>query len=155
VVLGAQCITVIVIILADALRLAGTLLKGAVSSDNDSMRRLWVLLLAGVMIGSLLPSGSAVMQAIANLHINDKLLHFLAYSVLASVPALRKSRSTALLVSAGLVGMGGLMEILQLFVPGRSCELLDGLADLGGVLCGFLVMSGLADGWGRFRRSAA
>jgi VanZ family protein len=47
------------------------------------------------------------------------------------------------------------MEILQVFVPGRSCELLDGVSDLAGVACGFLAGRGVAAGWGLLRRIRA
>jgi VanZ family protein len=103
------------------------------------MRRVWFLAVAVVIVGSLLPGGSPALHAIALLHISDKLQHFLAYMALAWFPAWLDSRSAAAAACGKLVTMGVALELLQTLVPGRSCELRDALADLGGVLCGALV----------------
>lgn len=67
--------------------------------------------------------------------INDKLLHFLAFFVLALLAdcAWLKTRF-GWRHFAGLALYGGTIEVLQYFVPGRSFSLLDLLADLAGVL---------------------
>ena len=75
-----------------------TLAGARFSSDKRIVRGFWILVLFGVVIGSLLPASSLGMQAVANLHISDKLLHFMAFAVLASIPTLIESRPTALVV---------------------------------------------------------
>ena len=118
------------------------------------MRLLWVLAIAAVVVGSLLPGSSPVLGWIGMLHVNDKAEHFLAYAVLASFPAWLYSRSTALGTCGMLFTLGVLLEIVQAAVPGRSCELGDALADLAGVVSGFAVSSVLAV-WLRMMRSDA
>lgn len=117
------------------------------------MRGLWVIAILLVVGGSLLPGNSTEMRAVSALHVNDKLLHFLAYAVLACLAAWIESRPAALVACLGLVALGILMEFLQIAVPGRSCELLDGVADTGGVLFGgclpFLKRSRLPEGMHR------
>src|SRR5260370_40886731 len=115
------------------------------------MRGLWLLAILAVVIGSLLPGGSPALRAISLLHINDKVQHFLAYAVLASFPAWMDSRPPPLATCLKLAAMGIVLELLQRLVPGRSCEFLDCLADLGGVLFGFAVSAALAAAYSRTR----
>jgi VanZ family protein len=68
----------------------------------------------------------------------DKVGHFMAFTALAfsgylGLPTSRGVR-TALLF--GLLAYGGLIEVLQLWVPGRSAEWGDLLADGIGILFG-------------------
>lgn len=71
----------------------------------------------------------------------DKLNHISAFSALAfagwlGVPSPRRSR---LLMLVSLLAYGGAIEIIQLYVPGRSCEWSDLLADAIGIAGGALV----------------
>lgn len=71
----------------------------------------------------------------------DKLNHLLAFSALAfsaglGFPAPRMPRLAAPLA---LLAYGGLIELLQLRVPGRSGEWADLLADGLGIACGVLM----------------
>ena len=75
----------------------------------------------------------------------DKLNHVLAFSALAfsaslSCPALRRMR---LLLHFMLFGYGGLIEVLQQFVPGRACEWGDLFADSVGIVLGAVLAAGL------------
>jgi VanZ family protein len=80
----------------------------------------------------------------------DKVGHLMAFTALAfsgclAFPATRRTR-TALLF--GLLAYGGLIEVLQLFVPGRSAEWGDLLADgigiaFGAALAALVVRLGL------------
>ena len=68
----------------------------------------------------------------------DKLNHMLAFAALAfsahlSCPV---SQVTRLLLHGALLAYGGLIEVLQLFVPGRSAAWGDLLADSIGIACG-------------------
>ena len=68
--------------------------------------------------------------------LNDKALHFLAYFGLAAMAGLAfKSRKTALLVSLALIGLGGVLEIVQGFT-GRDMSFYDELANIAGVVTG-------------------
>ncbi len=102
------------------------------------MRRLWLLAVLAVIVGSLVPGGSAPLHALSLLRVNDKMQHFVAYAVLACLSAWMASRPFALRTGLWLVALGALLEILQLLVPGRSCDWLDGLSDAAGVATGAL-----------------
>lgn len=76
----------------------------------------------------------------------DKLNHTLAFTALAfaaslSCPASRRGR---LFLLGALFAYGGLIEVLQQFVPGRSCEWADLFADSIGIACGALLAASLA-----------
>jgi VanZ family protein len=65
----------------------------------------------------------------------DKLVHLTLYFVLALFVnhAVRRPRLVyALSVTAGCGTLGGVMELLQLYVPGRGPDLWDALANLTG-----------------------
>ncbi len=75
----------------------------------------------------------------------DRLNHVLAFSALGfsaslSCPASRRVRVLLLFM---LFGYGGLIEVLQQFVPGRACEWADLFADLVGIVLGALMAAGL------------
>lgn len=73
----------------------------------------------------------------------DKLNHLAAFTALAfsAYLSFRASRVTLLILLIGLLAFGGLIEILQLFVPGRSSEWGDLLADSIGIACGAFIAS--------------
>jgi len=108
------------------------------------MRALWFLAIAVVVTGSLLPGNSAALRWLAMLHVSDKAEHFLAYAVLAWFPGWLYSRASGLSACGMLFALGVALEIAQTAVPGRSCELMDALADLAGVLSGFAVSAAVA-----------
>jgi VanZ family protein len=87
---------------------------------------------------------------VPNVHINDKIEHLLAYgglgfllnlslriqnkiSIIKKYPAL----FTVLIVST----YGALDELHQLFIPGRSCDILDWTSDTIGVIIGVSLMT--------------
>lgn len=73
---------------------------------------------------------------------SDKVLHFLAYAILGALwmRALRPGPGRAgvglLLATALAAGFGAVDEWHQSFVPGRSADVLDLLADLLGAVAG-------------------
>ncbi|MBZ8141636.1 hypothetical protein CLD22_17230 [Rubrivivax gelatinosus] len=72
----------------------------------------------------------------------DKGEHALAFALLA-LSAVRAFPAAPRLVHPGaLLGYGVLIEIVQAYVPGRSSEAADVLADLAGILLGSLVAAG-------------
>jgi len=73
----------------------------------------------------------------------DKLNHALAFSALsiAGYFAFPGSRGRWLAIVCGLVALGGMIEVLQLFVPGRNSEWGDLLADSVGILAGSAMAS--------------
>jgi VanZ family protein len=74
----------------------------------------------------------------------DKLNHVLAFSALGFSASLScpVSRRVRLLLLFMLFGYGGLIEVLQQFVPGRACEWADLFADSVGIVLGALLAAG-------------
>lgn len=84
-----------------------------------------------VIVGSLNPQ-----PAILPLRLNDKLVHILAYAVLGMVGSIGyPNRSMTAILIGGLTVLGGVIEVTQIYIPGRDGTLLDVLANaLGSVL---------------------
>ncbi len=97
---------------------------------------LWIVALVIVVTGELLPEHSAPMEFIAAAELSDKLLHFGAYTVLAFIPTLGFSLPVGLSLAALMVVLGVGLEFAQRFVPGRSFEVADMVANACGVLVG-------------------
>jgi VanZ family protein len=117
--------------------------RGLTEDNNYSLgvrlrRIIWASCFAAVVVGSVLPGNSGPMQELARLAINDKVEHFVAYAVLSGLfPRVwRVRRNVALAAIFALVLMGSLLEVIQLFVPGRTADPKDALADLAGVTFG-------------------
>lgn len=99
--------------------------------------RLWVIVFCVVVTGSLAPGDSSLMRMVGERHINDKVEHFTAYALLAVLPVVGLRRRTIALLGAGSMALTGLiLELLQHFVPGRTPDVLDELANISGVVCG-------------------
>ena len=106
------------------------------------LRLAWFFSLAAVIIGSLLPAQSAAMRLIDRAGVNDTVEHFAAYAVLAALPSLglfRPRRLQAIVVFLFLLGT--LLELAQIFSPGRTCDWHDLLANSGGIVAGAALAS--------------
>ncbi len=68
----------------------------------------------------------------------DKLNHMLAFTALAFSGYLgfQAYRGVRVLLLCALLAFGALIEVLQIFIPGRSSEWGDLLADSIGIACG-------------------
>lgn len=94
---------------------------------------LWVLAIAGVVTGSLLPSSD-----LPSVNVNDKVEHFVAYALLsAGAVQLFARRLSWAFVCVLLVLMGIGLEYLQAQMAlGRMLDRNDALANTIGVLIG-------------------
>ncbi len=87
----------------------------------------------------------------------DKVMHLLTYAILAMLCALHASlkgplNARRLLAIAGMIAAYGVAdELLQIPVPGRSCDVLDWIADLVGIVCGLTSFVLLRQGTGLLR----
>lgn len=81
----------------------------------------------------------------------DKANHVLAFAALAfaGLLALRERPRPLLTLSLGLLALGVGIEVGQAFVPGRSPDGLDVLADAMGIVLGLGMASGLAQSMDR------
>jgi VanZ family protein len=105
---------------------------------------IWLASIALVITGSLLPASAAPMRLIDQFNVNDKVLHFCAYLVLAFIPALTStSPARGLAAAVSMVLLGVTLEYLQRLVPGRSFETGDMMANSAGVACG-VVLGGIS-----------
>ena len=72
--------------------------------------------------------------------IDDKILHFLCFAYLTIIFKFARFTDQDFWVYVIVLGYGILIEIVQMFLPYRSFEFLDILADFIGILCaGFLL----------------
>lgn len=90
--------------------------------------------MATVVAGTLLPASAGPLVALS--FVNDKVLHFAAYALLAFLPSLHESRSTVGALAGLMISVGAGLEFAQLYSPGRTFEPLDILANALGVFCG-------------------
>jgi len=101
----------------------------------SSLQRLWLTLGLGWV-------ALVVYLSLANIHIpqgpvrwSDKLNHFLAYGFLMGwFGQLYFQRKTRFWLAISLIALGILMEVLQGQLPYRWFEVVDALANTGGVL---------------------
>jgi VanZ family protein len=98
-------------------------------------RILFCLAAAAVTVLSLLPQ-----QDLPKVGVSDKVEHALSYFVLAILGSFgfREQRSLLYLFVL-LCAMGGVIELLQAFSPGRSPEFADAIADAAGAAVGVLI----------------
>jgi hypothetical protein len=97
---------------------------------------LWILAIAGVITGELLPGDSAPMQWIGAAGVSDKVLHSAAYTLLAFIPVFGFRLRAGLISAAVTVLLGVALEFAQALVPGRSYEVADMVANALGVGAG-------------------
>ena len=76
------------------------------------------------------------MRLVIRTGLNDKVLHFSAYTLLAAVPVFGFPLRTGLPAAAAMILLGAILDLAQNFVPGRSFDLYDILANTLGVLIG-------------------
>lgn len=99
---------------------------------------LWLLALAAVATGSLLPPSALhrlPLDLIAGT--SDKLVHFLNYCMLALLPVLFLDMvGIGIACSAVMIALGVALEFAQRLVPGRAYEVGDICANTAGVLFG-------------------
>lgn len=102
----------------------------------------WLLAMAVVITGELLPGNSPALAWIGYWHVSDKLLHFVAYTGLAVIPVFGFRLPAGLASAGSMILLGIALEFAQRLVPGRSFEVADMVANalgvFGGVALGLL-----------------
>jgi len=110
------------------------------SNRRTLLLALWAVLIGCVVVGSLSPAQSVLMEDIDKLDINDKVIHSCAYLTLSLFPVVvMESRRRGVKAGLSMFLLGVLLEGGQHFSPGRSVDYRDVLANGGGVLCGTLL----------------
>lgn len=124
--------------------------KGADAVMTKLTWTLWIVMLALVVSGEVLPGTSPPMRWVSSTGISDKVLHYGAYTLLAGIPTLGFPGVVGVLCAMAMIPLGVVLEFIQKAVPGRGFELGDITANTLGVL------TGVAAGWaGRKIRSLA
>jgi VanZ family protein len=76
---------------------------------------------------------------------SDKIIHFILYFILGGLLARAKLKSASHAGNAVLVALGGVYGVLdewhQSFVPGRTPDAMDWLADMAGVTAGYTLVA--------------
>lgn len=111
----------------------------AATRNQRPWRLLLLVLIVAVLVLALIPSptkGTSLGW--------DKLNHAVAFAALTVSGCLGfpGSRRTVLALLLALLAFGGLIEVLQYFVPGRDSEWADLLADAVGLGCGAVLAPG-------------
>lgn len=88
-----------------------------------------------ITILSLLPPSSGV-----EIHVNDKVGHFLAYAVLIINLGLLVRQSNYWKIFVVVIAYSAMMEFVQGFIPGREVSFYDMLANTIGALIGIGVL---------------
>jgi VanZ family protein len=109
-------------------------------SPRRIARILFLLAAAAITVLSLLPQ-----HDLPKVGVSDKIEHLLSYFVLAILGsfAVREQRSLLYLFVL-LCVMGGVIELLQAFSPGRSPDIVDAIADGAGAAAGVLIGAAFA-----------
>ena len=94
-----------------------------------------IIVLISITILSLLPPSSGV-----EIHVNDKVGHFVAYAFLTLNLGLLIHQSGYWKLFLGVVTYSGIMEFFQSFVPGREVSFYDMIANTIGVLIGIALL---------------
>ncbi|OGT22359.1 MAG: hypothetical protein A2V90_08355 [Gammaproteobacteria bacterium RBG_16_57_12] len=92
------------------------------------------LLVIAIIIVSLIPNPQGITPAFAN---SDKVGHLLAYTILMSWHALIYQRKEHVKLLLLFIMLGAALELVQSITDYRSFELLDMLANAGGVVAGW------------------
>lgn len=86
-----------------------------------------------IVVLSLLPGDD-----LPDIDLSDKIGHFLAYAEIVLIGLLGYPRRTAAIaVLAGVAALGGVLEIGQSYVPGRSTDIADFAVNCLGILAGY------------------
>ena len=112
-------------------------------------RATFAIATLAVVVVSLLP-----IEELPSLDVWDKLEHAVAYALLALLGAVAwagRARASAM-IAVSLVGLGIVLEFLQAFVPGRTTDPADALANLVGTVAGLGLVAGLGRIAGRTSR---
>jgi VanZ family protein len=109
-------------------------------SPRRIARILFFLAAAAITVLSLLPQ-----HYLPKVGVSDKIEHLLSYFVLAILGSFAvRERRSLLYLFVLLCVMGGVIELLQAFSPGRSPDIVDAVADGAGAAAGVLIGAALA-----------
>lgn len=102
----------------------------------------WLCILA-IAVLSLIPS-----QARPHTGLPGQLEHFLAYFLTAFLLGVQRSKpGYRAVLTIALCAYAGILETLQLWIPGRTAQLIDFAASSSGALSGMIVLAAFLSFW--------
>jgi VanZ family protein len=105
-----------------------------------------IVLLLVVLAATILPM-LWLWQSTSKVLLDDKWLHFFTFLFLSLWFAGQYARRSYWILMVGLTAFGVLIELVQSMIPYRSAELMDLVADVGGIGIGLAIaLTGLG-GW--------
>jgi VanZ family protein len=105
----------------------------AAPNQRRDLKILWAAGTLVILILSLLPRDMMILDP----PFSDKIAHFMAYGAVTWLGAMAASTIKRLVyLGLAMLALGILLEFAQAFVPGRTPELFDGLANALGVISG-------------------
>lgn len=112
-------------------------LIGFLARNGGTLRKLcrvgFAVSIVAIVILSLLPGDD-----MPDIRVSDKVGHFLAYAEIVLLGILGyPGRKAPLAVLVGVAALGGLLEIGQTYVPGRSADIVDFAVNCLGMLAGY------------------
>lgn len=117
-------------------------------SYPDRWRLASIFLLSAVLVLTMAPATwFSALEPPGEWSVSDKWMHAATFALLALWYSGQYSRSSYLKLAVGLLVFGAVIEVCQYFIPYRSAESLDMLADAVGIVCGFLIALLGAGGW--------
>jgi VanZ family protein len=100
------------------------------------------LLVGSVVVGSLLPG-----KALQGVHVDDKIMHAVAYFVLMIWFAGFYRHAVYPVIATVLLALGLTLDLLQLLTETRSFDWRDVAMNSAGVVVGFVLSTLLLGGW--------
>jgi VanZ family protein len=114
-------------------------------------RKIWLVYVPLVLYWIILFTATTIPgNQLPDIHLSDKIEHFSAFFILAvllNLTLIYQRKSLLLFKYAALVTIiiclsyGAIDELHQMFIPGRTADLRDWLADSTGVILGVLIMN--------------
>lgn len=107
-----------------------------------AVRVLWAVSIAAVLWGSIVPIQLPLASAVAW---SDKVIHAGAYFWLAALGRLSLPRPNGgFWAFLSMFVLGWAIEVMQLYVPGRDCSLVDGACNMLGIFAGLYAVKYLS-----------
>ena len=104
-----------------------------------TLRAVWSIAILFVVVGSLIPGDSFPIKTLERVPVSDKVDHFVAYAILAFLPAIHERWGFVIAAAIGAVVLGVALEFGQLYSGWRDFEIGDMVADAVGVCFGLAV----------------
>jgi len=109
-----------------------------ISRKRPVLKALWALGVVTIVVYSITQFNPGDLVQL----LTDKGAHFLAYFTTAVIGYLAATvRNHRIQIAAGMIALGLLLEVIQLYVPDRAFEWADWMTDIAGVALAYPVFA--------------